>query len=245
MDITVAPAARGHASVAPLASRVVKSAPWFAVVAVAFWYIRRNALGYLIPQSTERAAYVALGVQGSVIVLHVTTGMLALLLGPLQFIKRFRQARPRLHRTIGRVYLASVAVGATTAIYLLMRLQRGLAYETGLYGLAVAWLVTAGMALAAVRLGQFEQHREWMIRSYVVTFAFVSIRIGNAVMITWGIGDAVGRNGTLAWLCWALPLLVTEVLLQGRKLVAVARAQRQRKAAAAYATAMQNAGSPP
>ena len=35
-------------------------------------------------------------------------------------------------------------------------------------------LAISGMALIAIRRRNFIQHKEWMIRSYVVTFAFVT-----------------------------------------------------------------------
>jgi Predicted membrane protein (DUF2306) len=45
-----------------------------------------------------------------------------------------------------------------------------------LFMLCVAWVVTTGMALYAIRERRIEQHREWMLRSYTVTFAFVTYR---------------------------------------------------------------------
>jgi uncharacterized membrane protein YozB (DUF420 family) len=39
--------------------------------------------------------------------------------------------------------------------------------------LSTAWVLTTGMALAAIRKRAIERHRELMIRSYTVTFAFV------------------------------------------------------------------------
>jgi Predicted membrane protein (DUF2306) len=46
----------------------------------------------------------------------------------------------------------------------------------GLGGLALAWMLTTGMALIAIRRSLVDQHKEWMIRSYVVTFGFVTFR---------------------------------------------------------------------
>ena len=46
------------------------------------------------------------------------------------------------------------------------------------HGLSLVRVVTTGLAFAAIRSSLVEQRREWMIRSYVVTFAFVTFRIG-------------------------------------------------------------------
>ena len=59
-----------------------------------------------------------------------------------------------------------------------------------------------------------------MIRSYVVTTAFVSFRVLFEVLEAAGVGTIGERLAAAAWFCWAVPLLVTEVILQGRKIVA-------------------------
>jgi len=55
----------------------------------------------------------------------------------------------------------------------------------------------------------------------VVTFAFVFFRIGAAVLPAFNPAEQLAEVTALAWACWALPLLVTELVLQGRKILAV------------------------
>jgi hypothetical protein len=57
-----------------------------------------------------------------------------------------------------------------------------------------------------------------MVRSYVVTFAFVNFRLLIPLLSALGIGSAAERYTAAAWLCWALPLLVAEPVLQWRRL---------------------------
>ena len=90
-----------------------------------------------------------------------------------------------------------------------------------LAGLATAWIGTTGMAFLAIRRGLVEQHKEWMIRSYVVTFAFVGFRVIVPALSAAGVSRDQGAIA--AWACWAVPLLITELILQGRKILAVAR----------------------
>ena len=70
------------------------------------------------------------------------------------------------------------------------------------------------MAYYAVRKKQISIHKEWMIRSYVVTFAFVTFRALNDFppMMNW-LPEA-DRSNTYIWVCWAIPLLIAEVILQ-------------------------------
>src|ERR1700710_2241439 len=49
---------------------------------------------------------------------HTLCGTFALLAGPLQFSSRFRQRQVKLHRVLGRLYFASVIIGAFTGVAL-------------------------------------------------------------------------------------------------------------------------------
>src|SRR4029079_10198034 len=110
-----------------------------------------------------------------------------------------------------------MTVGAIGAIGLAFQTDGGLIFGSGLFALALAWIATTGFAYIAIRKGYKEQHREWTIRSYVVTFAFVVFRVGQIVMVGWGI-PILTAIGVMAWASWAVPLLVTELAIQGRKL---------------------------
>jgi uncharacterized membrane protein len=148
------------------------------------------------------------------LLLHITGGMVALLTGPWQFSQRLRRRYLQLHRLSGRVYLIAVICGCTGATRLAIGTTFGKAWGFGLCALAFAWLTTSAMAYYAIRRRQIPIHREWMIRSYVVTFAFVTFRVFNDFppMSTW-LPDA-DRANVIIWACWAIPLLVTEVILQ-------------------------------
>ena len=61
-----------------------------------------------------------------------------------------------------------------------------------------------------------------MIRSYVVTFAFVSFRIMFTALQAAQVGQVQEQLGLASWFCWAVPLLITEVILQGRKVFGAA-----------------------
>ena len=74
------------------------------------------------------------------------------------------------------------------------------------------------MAYVSVMRRQFAAHREWMIRSYVVTFAFVMFRLLEDLDVYGGLGPSA-QAVMLAWMAWTVPLLFTEVALQWRRSV--------------------------
>ena len=62
-----------------------------------------------------------------------------------------------------------------------------------------------------------------MVRSYVVTFAFVTFRIVADVLDARHVGTWKEQVAFTSWFCWAVPLLVTELILEGRKVFARSR----------------------
>ena len=77
------------------------------------------------------------------------------------------------------------------------------------------------MAYLAIRNGQIEIHKEWVIRSYVVTYGFVNFRWIVGLPVLAGLG--VERLATAGWLCWTIPLVFTELVLQWRRTIGSTR----------------------
>ncbi len=147
---------------------------------------------------------------------HVASGLLAIVIGPMQFWPRMRSRYLNAHRLAGRVYVVTVLTGSIAALGMASTIPNEPAYALGLTFLAVAWLATTSMAFIAVRRGNIPQHRQWMVRSYVVTFAFVTFRLVERAMGAYHILPEESRDVVLAWGCWSIPLLVTEVVMQAR-----------------------------
>jgi hypothetical protein len=152
---------------------------------------------------------------------HISMGIVALLTGPVQLWLGISDQRPWLHRQLGFVYMAAIVLSAMAGYYLAFTTDLSVAFGAGLAGLATAWMVTTGMAFVAVKKHLYDQHKEWMIRSYVVTTAFVAFRIMFPLLQTSGVGSVQEQLAMAAWGCWAIPLLFTEAALQGRKILAV------------------------
>ena len=135
---------------------------------------------------------------------HTVCGGVALLAGPMQFSSRFRQRHLTFHRILGRLYVVSVFIGAFT----------GIALASGRPGLpgtsmqAAAWIVCTSAAFITARNRQITQHRQWMARSYAVTFTFVSSRVLNLWPRYWGhLGDSFAAVGVIAFTLASLLLV--------------------------------------
>jgi uncharacterized membrane protein len=178
------------------------------------------ALPYLLLDPAVLARY---GPRRPWLLVHVAAGGVALLTGPVQLWLGLTNRATRVHRRLGLAYVAAVAVGSVAAFYLAAHTSLGWGFGTGITGLGIAWVVTTAMAVTAIRRGAVEQHRDWMLRSYVVTFAFVTFRAVWAALQAAGVGTRDEQLAMASWFCWAVPLLVVEVAIQGRGLLAARR----------------------
>ena len=151
---------------------------------------------------------------------HITMGMVAILTGPVQLWLGLSDRFPALHKNLGFVYMAAVTLGAVAGYYLAFNTSGGVVFGSGLAALATAWLATTGMAFLAIKRHLYEQHKEWMIRSYVVTFGFVVFRAVDPLLAAQGL-PVLDHIGISAWVAWSVPLFLNEVVLQGRKILRV------------------------
>ncbi len=144
---------------------------------------------------------------------HVVGSGVALLIGGFQFLPRLRARRLQLHRWLGRTYLVSVLIGGVGGIVMSAQADGGVAGQLGFFLLGVVWLVSGWQAYAAVRRGDIQAHRIWMIRNFALTFAAVTLRI------YLGLSQAVFGLSfeefypAVAWLCWVPNLVVAEWLI--------------------------------
>ena len=188
---------------------------WAIVISAGIYYMVNNIPHYFV--SAETLENFTFWARNSGLLLHILSGIIALSLGPFQFIKRIRSQYLNIHRITGRVYVISVLVGSLAAFYLATTSGGSFAYRVGLGGLAFVWISSTAMAYVFIRQGNITQHREWMIRSYVVTCGFTTFRLVYDLMVTYNISTFPERATVVSWACWAFPLFITEMILQSRK----------------------------
>ena len=155
---------------------------------------------------------------------HGLGGVLALVLGPIQFSTRVRQQYPKFHRILGRVYVAGVATGAPLGIALAFVHHLPLALQVETFAQSGSWFLTTGVALYYILNRNVVRHRQWMRRSYLFTSIFVVSRVLDKVPF---LGSSIASfnsssNPAVLWflvlLAWAIPTVLEqkEELFQAR-----------------------------
>ena len=151
------------------------------------------------------------------ILTHVGMGIIALLVGPVQFWLGWK-SKFLTHKKLGLIYMIAVGLSSLSSFYLAITTDVSWIFGMGLGGLGIAWVLTTGFAFIAIQKRKIVLHREWMTRSYIVTMGFVFFRIFVGVTSALEVGTLFERLETASWFCWAYPLLIGEIFIQRKKL---------------------------
>jgi uncharacterized membrane protein len=109
--------------------------------------------------------------------LHIVPGLLFMVLAPLQFVRRLRDRKPRLHRWMGRIVVVSSLIIGSTALVMGPQMAIGGANETAAtMFFAILFLFCMIKGWIAIRRREFALHREWMIRAFAIGLAVATIR---------------------------------------------------------------------
>jgi uncharacterized membrane protein len=149
------------------------------------------------------------------VILHLVGGATALVCGALQFNTRLRQRHRKVHRVLGRIYVLAIAASGMAALDLATHSTGGMPTHLGFGGLATLWLGTTLMAFWHIRHRRIAQHQAWMIRSYALTLAAVTLRIYIPLSQIFGLPFGPSYIA-ISWLCWVPNLLVAEWWIRAR-----------------------------
>lgn len=143
---------------------------------------------------------------------HLAGGMLAIGLGPLQFINKLRINSPSIHRYVGKIYVFAVLfLGSTTGLFMSFYANGGQLASVGFVIMSVLWFYTTFMGLQTIRKGQADKHRWWMIRSYALTFSAVTLRLWVPILSFYSNLEPLTIAILTAWISWLGNLTFVEI----------------------------------
>jgi uncharacterized membrane protein len=172
-----------------------------------------QALRYLLPHVPFPAEIDNFSQRRMALSLHALGGAVALLAGPLQFVPGFRESNWNRHRLLGWIYCSAVLLGWCASIWIAPHAQTGWIAASGFLALGAAWIAATGLAARFILRGDAMTHRRWMIRSYALTAAAITLRIYLPVSFVLHVPFSIGYPA-IAWLCWIPNALAAEVYLR-------------------------------
>lgn len=147
---------------------------------------------------------------------HFVTGGLALILGVWGFRRDLLVSRRELHRIVGKLYVLLVLVSGTSGLAMACFSMGGMTTHFGFGLLAVAWLATTFLGWHRIHKAKnVIAHRRWMVRSYALTCAAISLRIqlGPLAYLLEGFDSAYK---IVSWSAWIPNLIFAELWLKRR-----------------------------
>lgn len=147
---------------------------------------------------------------------HIIASSVALMIGPLQFLRVLRQRQPRLHRWLGRSYVAACLIGGFAGGIIALGSTAGPVAGWGFFLLALLWVPATLRALFAAMRRDFADHERWMIRSFALTLAAVTLRLYLPSSQIAGI-PFPDAYPVIAWACWVPNLIIAEIWIASRR----------------------------
>ncbi|NOU96744.1 DUF2306 domain-containing protein [Paenibacillus sp. LMG 31456] len=148
---------------------------------------------------------------------HIVTAVLALVIGPFQLFLKPRGTKPlSRHRLLGIVYVGAVTISGLVNLYLSMYATGGWISGLGFLLLDILWVGATWISVFKILEKNTQAHKEWMLRSYALTFAAVTLRIWLPLLIVIYHGSFVQAYQVVAWLCWIPNLLFIEAMIRLR-----------------------------
>jgi hypothetical protein len=145
--------------------------------------------------------------------IHAGAAATALLLGPAQFLASLRRRYPGVHRWTGRVYVLGCTVGGASGLLLAAGASTGIVTTAGFGTLAIAWVGVTTIAWCQAVQGRIPEHRQWMIRSFALTLAAVTLRI--YLLLAEALEfPAPGSYQAISFLCWVPNMVMAEWYLR-------------------------------
>lgn len=197
---------------APLFSTLWRAAVVLLTVEIAVV----SALRYLAGVEAPPPPILANAYADPFLVPHVVAGMIALLVGPLQFVGGIRRRLPALHRASGLFYVGACAVAAPAGFMLAIGTTAGPVAATGFAIPALLLPVFTWLGFRAAMERRFDEHREWMLRSYAVVATAITLRLMLPASAMLGF-DFFEAYRAISWLAWSTNLALFEYHIRRRR----------------------------
>ncbi len=192
--------------------RLLRTFSWL-LLTISATSIALFSLRYALPHIPAPARLTNVTTRRVALSIHAVSAAIALLAGPWQFVTSIRNRHPHLHRALGRCYALAVLIGWCASLPIALHAQTGPIASAGFLCLGLCWIATTATAIWKIKHGDIPAHRRWMIRSYALTTAAITLRIYLLIILTQNI-PFIPAYRTISWLCWLPNFLLAEFIFR-------------------------------
>lgn len=147
---------------------------------------------------------------------HVFSSVTLVVTGLLQFSRIILKRYTRIHRTSGFIYLITVLfLSGPSALIMSFYANGGAPAQLSFVILSTVWLFSTWIAWYYLRKKDYEQHGNWMLRSYALTLSAITLRFYAYLFDVLHVPmHPVDTYILLAWISWIPNLLVAQILIR-------------------------------
>ena len=169
------------------------------------WLMADITMAY-IPYNTDVGF---LRIKQEYISIDVYASMWVLFAGFTQFSKWLLRNKPKLHRSLGYIYVVDVLlITGPSGLLMGFYANGGLLSRIGFIALAVLWIFFTVLALIKARQKKFKAHRKYMILSYAMTLSAITLRAWKYAITNTMTLPPMDVYRVVAWLGWVGNLVV-------------------------------------
>ncbi len=146
---------------------------------------------------------------------HIFAGAVVLVAGFFQFWKKLRRAFPKIHRFIGYIYAFGILLlAAPGGMVMAFFIGRGPIVLSSFVLQCSLWVAFTILAMMSAWRGSFLVHERWMMRSFALTLAAITLRL-YIFGASWFFDlSAPAVYGIFAWMSWIPNIVLAEVLIR-------------------------------
>lgn len=147
--------------------------------------------------------------------IHISASIIVLLLGIFQFIPFIIQKSPTFHRNSGKLYIVLILFFAAPSGFIIgLFANGGLSCKVGFCLQSLVWFAATILAYIKIRQKKIEEHINWMVRSFAITLAAMSLRTESYILHYFFHTKPIETYLTVTWLSWVGNIFVAEIIIQ-------------------------------
>ena len=187
---------------------------WSAIILLSVYFFLDNVIAFFYGYRNQNFGS-SLFNNHLWVYMHLVGGSLALILGPIQFWKWFRNRYTPLHRTMGKMYMFGVLLIGISSSRLSF-ISSCVPCRISLFLTTVFIVLSTFFAWKAIKDRNIKVHRQMMVRSYVCALAFVLVRLDQVLPMDFLFGsieDGLMRRVVNEYFFCFVPLLIVEIIM--------------------------------
>lgn len=147
---------------------------------------------------------------------HVFTSPVIILSGLCQFSRTLLHRYAKVHRTLGKIYIAAVLfLSGPSALIMALYANGNLATKIAFTLLSCLWLLFTWIGYRKARQRHFDAHGNFLLRSYALTVSAITLRFYAYLIGEWEIAvDPVTAYMILSWISWVPNLILAEAMIR-------------------------------